>query len=70
MVPRLLSVQLYQASLEAIASEQSMRMVAMKNASDNAHDLLEDLKLTYNSARQATITQELAEISVGAESIS
>lgn len=70
MVPRLLAVQLYQSSLEAIASEQSMRMVAMKNASDNAHGLLEDLKLTYNSARQAAITQELAEISVGVESIS
>lgn len=67
MVPRLLAVQLYQANLEALASEQSMRMVAMKNASENAEGLLEDLELTYNGARQAAITQELAEISAGVE---
>lgn len=69
MVPRLVSVQLYQASLEASASEQSMRMIAMKNASDNAAGLLGDLELTYNSARQAAITQELAEISAGVEAM-
>jgi F-type H+-transporting ATPase subunit gamma len=69
MVPRLVGVQLYQASLEAAASEQSMRVVAMRNASDNASGLLEDLGLTYNSARQAAITQELAEISAGAEAM-
>ena len=65
IVPRLLEVQLYQASLESSASEQAMRMVAMKNASDNAMNLVDDLTLTYNSARQASITQELAEISAG-----
>jgi F-type H+-transporting ATPase subunit gamma len=70
IVPRLLEVQIYQAALEAIASEQSMRMVAMKNASDNAEELVDDLTLTYNSARQSAITQELAEISAGAEAIS
>ena len=47
-----------------------MRMVAMKNASDNASDLIDDFTLAYNGARQAGITQELAEISAGAEAIS
>lgn len=69
IVPRLLGVQLYQASLEAAASEHSMRMLAMKNASDNADGILDDLRLTYNSARQAAITQELAEISGGVEAM-
>jgi F-type H+-transporting ATPase subunit gamma len=66
---RLLEAQIYQARLEAIASEQSMRMVAMKNATDNASDLIEDLTLEFNNARQAAITQELAEISGGAEAL-
>ncbi|MEX1997189.1 MAG: ATP synthase F1 subunit gamma [Candidatus Andersenbacteria bacterium] len=69
IVPRLIEVQIYQASLEAIASEQSMRMLAMKNASDNAQELIGDLTLTYNGVRQAAITQELAEITSGAEAI-
>lgn len=66
---RLLESQLYQALLEATASEHSMRMLAMKNATDNAGDLIEDLTLEYNNARQAAITQELAEISGGAEAL-
>lgn len=66
---RLLEAQLYQARLEAVASEQSMRMIAMKNATDNAGDLIEDLTLEFNNARQAAITQELAEISGGAEAL-
>ena len=66
---RLVEVQLSQAFSEAQASEQSMRMMAMKNASDNADDLAEDLTLAFNTARQAAITQELAEISAGAEAI-
>jgi F-type H+-transporting ATPase subunit gamma len=66
---RLLEAQLYQAFLEAIASEQSMRMLAMKNATDNASDLIDDLTLEYNNARQAAITQELAEITGGAEAM-
>lgn len=66
---RLLEAQIYQARLEAVASEQSMRMIAMKNATDNASDLIEDLTLEYNNARQAAITQELAEISGGAEAL-
>ncbi|MBI4021753.1 MAG: ATP synthase F1 subunit gamma [Candidatus Andersenbacteria bacterium] len=69
IVPRLVSVQLYQAVLEALAAEQSMRMAAMQNASENATELLGDLRLTYNSARQTAITQELAEISAGAEAM-
>lgn len=66
---RLLEAQIYQAFLEAIASEQSMRMLAMKNATDNASDLIDDLTLEYNNARQAAITQELAEITGGAEAL-
>ncbi len=65
-VQRLIEVQLYQARLEAVASEQSMRMIAMKNATDNAGDIIDDLTLEYNNARQAAITQELAEITGGA----
>ena len=66
---RLLEAQIYQAFLEAIASEQSMRMLAMKNATDNASDLIDDITLAYNNARQAAITQELAEITGGAEAM-
>lgn len=66
---RLLEVQLWQAMLESIASEHSMRMLAMKNATDNASDIIDDLTLAFNTARQAAITQELAEITGGAEAI-
>jgi F-type H+-transporting ATPase subunit gamma len=66
---RVLEADLLQAILEARASEEAARMVAMMNATDNAGDLMEDLTLAYNNARQANITQELAEISGGAEAI-
>ncbi|MGH7196346.1 MAG: ATP synthase F1 subunit gamma [Candidatus Saccharimonadales bacterium] len=66
---RLIEVQLLQALLESIASEHSMRMLAMKNATDNANELVDDLTLEYNNARQASITQELAEITGGAEAL-
>jgi F-type H+-transporting ATPase subunit gamma len=66
---RLVEAQLYQALLDARASEHSMRMLAMKNATDNATDLADDLTLAMNKARQAAITQELAEISGGAEAM-
>jgi F-type H+-transporting ATPase subunit gamma len=66
---RLLEVQLWQAMLESIASEHSMRMLAMRNATDNASDLIDDLTLAFNTARQSAITQELAEITGGAEAI-
>ena len=69
ITPKLVEVQLFQALLESFASEHSMRMMAMKNASDNAGDLIDDLTLEFNSARQAAITQELAEITGGAEAI-
>lgn len=66
---RLMEVQLWQAVLESLASEHSMRMVAMKNASDNANDIIDDLTLAFNSARQADITQEIAEIIGGSEAL-
>ncbi|MDB5164202.1 MAG: atpG [Candidatus Saccharibacteria bacterium] len=66
---RLIEAQLNQAFSEAQASEHSMRMMAMKNATDNANDLIDDLTLAFNTARQAAITQELAEITAGAEAI-
>jgi F-type H+-transporting ATPase subunit gamma len=66
---RLLEVQIWQAMLESIASEHSMRMLAMKNATDNASELIDDLTLEFNTARQAAITQELAEITGGAGAI-
>lgn len=66
---RLLEVQIYQSILESVASEHSMRMLAMKNATDNASDLIDDYTLEYNNARQAAITQELAEITGGAEAL-
>lgn len=66
---RLLEVQIWQALLESIASEQSMRMLSMKNATDNATDIIGDLTLEFNTARQAKITQELAEITGGAEAM-
>jgi F-type H+-transporting ATPase subunit gamma len=65
MLPRLIEMQIYQAVLESNASEHSARMVAMKNASDNAKDITEDLTLTFNQARQAIITKEITEISAG-----
>lgn len=65
ILPRTIEVQIYQRVLEAIASEHSARMVAMKNASDNASEIIDDLRLTYNSVRQAKITQDLMEISQG-----
>ena len=66
---RLVGAQLFQALLDARASEHSMRMLAMKNATDNATDLVEDLTLVMNKARQGAITQELSEISAGVEAL-
>lgn len=67
---RFVEVTLMQYMLESAASEHSSRMVAMKNATDNANDIVDDLTLALNTARQAAITQELAEITGGAEAIS
>ena len=66
---RLTGARLFQALLDARASEHSMRMMAMKNATDNASDLVDDLTLAMNKARQGAITQELAEISGGVEAM-
>lgn len=67
---RFIEVRLMQYLLESAASEHSSRMLAMKNATDNANDIVDDLTLALNTARQAVITQELAEITGGAEAIS
>ena len=63
MLPRLVEAQIYQAILESSASEHSARMIAMKNATSSASDLIEDLLLTFNRVRQSGITSEIAEIS-------
>ncbi|MGZ6338765.1 MAG: ATP synthase F1 subunit gamma [Candidatus Limnocylindrales bacterium] len=66
LLPRYVATRLYQAILENTASEWSSKMVAMKNATDNAEDLIEDLTLSYNKVRQANITREMIEIASGA----
>ena len=66
---RYIESQVYQAVLENAACEQAARMLAMKNATDNAGDLISDLQLAYNKARQAAITQELSEIVSGAAAV-
>ncbi|KKW23319.1 MAG: ATP synthase gamma chain [Parcubacteria group bacterium GW2011_GWA2_51_12] len=65
LLPRVVEINLYQALLETNASEHSARMVAMKNASDAASDLIRDLTLDYNQIRQAGITKEISEIVAG-----
>ncbi len=67
LLPRYVATRLYQAVLEAKASEESSRMVAMKNATENAEELIEDLTLSYNKVRQANITREMIEIASGAQ---
>jgi len=69
LLPRFVEAQVYHAILESIASEQSARMVAMRNATDNAKELVEELTLTYNKARQEAITKELLDIIGGAEAL-
>ena len=66
---RYVESQVYQGVVENLASEQAARMVAMKAATDNAGDLIDDLQLVYNKARQAAITQELSEIVSGASAV-
>jgi F-type H+-transporting ATPase subunit gamma len=68
LMPRYVATRLFQAVLELTASEQSSRMVAMRNATDNAQDLIDDLTLTYNKVRQSNITREMVEIATGASS--
>jgi F-type H+-transporting ATPase subunit gamma len=67
LLPRYVATRIFQAVLESKASEESSRMIAMKNATDNAEDLIEDLTLSYNKIRQANITREMIEIATGAQ---
>ncbi len=69
ILARYIESQVYQGVVENIACEQAARMVAMKSASDNAGNIIEDLQLAYNKARQAAITQELSEIVAGAAAV-
>jgi F-type H+-transporting ATPase subunit gamma len=67
LLPRYIEMRIYQALLEAIASEHSARMIAMRNATDNANDIIDHLTLVLNKARQESITTELLDISGGVE---
>jgi F-type H+-transporting ATPase subunit gamma len=69
IIPKSLKIQLYKALLDSFAAEHGARMTAMHKATDNADALLKDLKLTYNKARQASITNEILEIVGGAEAL-
>jgi len=69
LLVRYVESQVYQGVVENLACEQAARMVAMKAATDNAGDLIDDLQLVYNKARQASITQELGEIVAGAAAV-
>jgi len=69
LLPRFVEMQVYHAILESIASEQSARMVAMRNATDSANELVQDLTLMYNKARQESITKELLDIVGGAAAL-
>jgi F-type H+-transporting ATPase subunit gamma len=69
LLVRFIESQVYQGVVENGASEQAARMVAMKAATDNAGDIIDDLQLIYNKARQAAITQEISEIVAGAAAV-
>jgi F-type H+-transporting ATPase subunit gamma len=69
LIPKILKIQLYKTLLDSIASEHGARMTSMSKATDNATEILRDLKLKYNNARQAAITNELNEIVGGAEAL-
>ena len=69
LLPRFVEMELYHAVLEAVASEQSARMVAMRNATDNANDMVDDLTLVMNKVRQESITTELLDIVGGAAAV-
>jgi F-type H+-transporting ATPase subunit gamma len=69
LIPKSLKVQFYKAILESNASEHGARMTAMDKATENADEILKDLKLTYNQTRQAAITKEILEIVAGAEAL-
>lgn len=69
MIPKSLKLQVYKILLDSFASEQGARMISMTQATDNATELLKELNLTYNKARQSAITNELVEIVSGANAI-
>jgi F-type H+-transporting ATPase subunit gamma len=69
LLPHFVAIDLYRAVLENQASEQSARMIAMRNSTDNANELIDDLTLVYNKTRQSTITREMIEIASGAEAL-
>ena len=69
LIPKSLKIQFYKAVLDSNASEHGARLTAMHQATDNARDLLRDLNLAYNKARQASITKEILEIVSGAEAL-
>jgi F-type H+-transporting ATPase subunit gamma len=69
LLPRFIESEIYHVVLESIASEQSARMVAMRNATESANDLLQSLTLSYYKARQSSITSELLDIVSGASAI-
>ena len=69
LLKRYIETQIYQAVIENNACEQAAKMIAMKNASENAEEIIKELQLLYNNARQASITQELSEIVGGAAAI-
>ncbi|MDQ6693978.1 MAG: F0F1 ATP synthase subunit gamma, partial [Chloroflexota bacterium] len=69
LLPRYVEIRIYQALLEHVASEQSAKLVAMRNATQNAKDMISDLTLAYNKLRQANITREIIEVSSGAAAL-
>ncbi len=69
LLPHYVAIDIYRAVLENNASEQSARMIAMRNSTDNALELIDDLTLVYNKTRQANITREMSEIASGAEAL-
>jgi F-type H+-transporting ATPase subunit gamma len=69
LLPKYLEAQVYSGLVESVASEQGARMVSMKSATENAEEMKASLTLTYNKARQASITKELLEVTSGAEAL-
>jgi F-type H+-transporting ATPase subunit gamma len=69
LIPKSLKIKFYKALLDSYASEHGARMTAMHKATDNAGSMIKELKLTYNKARQASITNEILEIVGGAEAL-
>ena len=69
LITRFIESQVYQAVVENVACEQAAKMIAMKNATENAGELIDELEIVMNNARQAAITQELAEIVGGAAAV-